>query len=86
MTNFEATQRIFKNTLTALRWEEKTAPDPAPYAEVIRLVIKARDAHLMKCAVRRVLKNSFPIILGTLFFIFLTCGIAEWVVLKLIGG
>lgn len=70
----------------AISYAHKKASLFPEFYTVEHALIKARDAREFRASIRKNLKTYFGIMIGVLVFLFLSCGIAEYVVIKLIGG
>lgn len=70
----------------AISYTHKKASLFPEFYKVEHALIKARDARQLRVAVKKSLRAYFGIMIGVLVFLFLACGIAEYVVIKLIGG
>lgn len=81
--NEKDTIEAFDFTISYAR--KKAAFFPEFYT-VEEALIKARDARQLRAVVRKNVCSYIGVIIGMLVFLFLSCGIAEYVVIKLIGG
>ena len=70
----------------AISYTHKKASLFPEFYTVEDALIKARDARQLRAAVRKNVRTYIGVIIGMLVFLFLSCGIAEYVVIKLIGG
>ena len=75
---------LYNLMIRQLTQQQKITAYPEVFRQVKREIVRIRNAYIFKKSLLLNIRDYILIVLAILVFLFIWCGIAEWLVLKLI--